>query len=117
MEDGKHLIIDLKNCKNLEILSDTRFIEKFLLKLVDIAEMKAITKPKVLYYEHEDEKESGVTGFVIISDSHISIHTYPVKKTLYMDLFSCKQFDVEKIVNYVTDTFKSSKFEKRLIKR
>ncbi|NOQ56179.1 MAG: S-adenosylmethionine decarboxylase proenzyme [Nanohaloarchaea archaeon] len=117
MKDGKHLILDLKCCKNMEKLSDTSFIESFLLELVRISEMKAITKPKVLYYEHEVKEESGVTGFVIISDSHISIHTYPTKKALYLDIFSCKQFDVDKIVNYVRETFESCEFEKRLIER
>ena len=117
MKDGKHLILDLKCCENMEKLLDTSFIESFLLELVRISEMKAITKPKVLYYEHEKKEESGVTGFVIISDSHISIHTYPAKKALYLDLFSCKQFDADKIVNYVKETFEPKEVKKRLIER
>ena len=117
MKDGTHLIIDLKGCRNLEKLSDKRFIKNFLLELVGIAKMKAITKPNVLYYEHEDRRESGVTGFVIISDSHISVHTYPFKESLYLDLFSCKIFDSERIVRYIKDVFRPDSISDRLIKR
>lgn len=117
VKDGTHLIIDLKGCRNLERLSDKRFIESFLLELVGIAKMKAITKPNVLYYEHEEKEESGVTGFVIISDSHISIHTYPFKKSLYLDLFSCKIFDSKKIVGYIKGIFQPESITDKLVKR
>ena len=117
MKDGTHLIIDLKGCKNLERLSDKRFIESFLLELVRIAKMKAITKPNVLYYEHEDREESGVTGFVIIAESHVSVHTYPFKESLYLDLFSCKIFDSKKITDYIKETFQPEIMTDRLIKR
>lgn len=117
MKDATHLILDLKDCKNLEKLSNKKFIESFLLELVKISKMKAITKPSVLNHEHEEKEESGITGFIIISDSHISIHTYPFKKSLYLDLFSCKRFDFSKIINYVQETFEPGKLTKKLMKR
>ncbi len=117
MKDATHLILDLKDCKNLEKLSNKKFIESFLLELVKISKMKAITKPKVLYYENKEKEESGITGFIIISDSHISIHTFPFKKSLYLDLFSCKNFDSKEIINYVKRTFEPGKLTKRLMKR
>ena len=55
MKEANHLIFDLKACKNLERLSDKKFIEDFLLKLVKLSKMNAITKPNVLYYEHEEK--------------------------------------------------------------
>lgn len=117
MKDGTHLILDLKECKNLEELSNKKFIESLLLKLVKITGMKAITKPYVLYYEHEKKEESGITGSIIISDSHISLHTYPFKKSLYFDLFSCKNFDSKKIINCIKEIFEPKKIVKRLIRR
>jgi S-adenosylmethionine decarboxylase len=117
MKNGTHLILDLKGCKDLEKLSSKNFIKAFLLELVKITEMKAITKPSVLYYEHEEREESGVTGFVIISDSHISVHTYPFKKSLYLDLFSCKNFNSDDVIKYVKGTFEPEGLTKRLIKR
>jgi len=117
MKNGTHLILDLKECKEYEKLSNKKFIESFLLNLVKISKMKAITKPNVLYYKHKEKEESGVTGFIIIADSHISIHTYPFKKSLYLDLFSCKNFYSQKIINYVQETFEPEKLTKKLIRR
>ena len=115
MKDGTHLILDLKDCKESKKLLDEKFIKNFLLELVKIIKMKPLTRPKVLYYEHGEKEESGVTGFIIISDSHISVHTYPFKKSLYFDLFSCKKFDSEKVINYLEETFKPGKTARKLL--
>jgi len=117
MEEGMHLILDLKGCGKAERLSDKKFIESFLLELVKIIEMKAITRPNVLYYEHERREESGITGFIIIADSHISIHTYPFKKSLYFDLFSCKKFDWERVIGYVKEKFEPEQVRLLLLTR
>ena len=69
------------------------------------------------YYEHKEKEESGITGFIIIADSHISVHTYPFKKSLYLDLFSCKGFDFKQVINYIKERFKPEKLAKKLIKR
>jgi S-adenosylmethionine decarboxylase len=117
MKEGTHLILDLKGSKKHQELSSKKFIQNTLETLVKLAKMKAIMRPKVLYYEHEEQIESGVTGFVIIADSHICIHTYPFKEALYVDLFSCKKFDYEKVINYLKAIFNPKRSFKRLIKR
>ena len=94
-----------------------RFIEEFLLKVIKIAEMKAIARPLVLYYQHEKREESGITGFVIIADSHISIHTYPFKGSLYMDIFSCKWFDKGRIIRYTNEVIEPSEVVEKFIRR
>ncbi len=117
MKDGTHLILDLKNCKNSEKLSNKKFIETLLFELAKISEMKTITNPCVIYYKHKEKEESGITGFIIIADSHISIHTYPFKKSLYLDLFSCKSFKSDKIITYVKEILEPAKLTRKLIKR
>jgi S-adenosylmethionine decarboxylase len=117
MKDGTHLILDLKDCEEIKRLSSKRFIRKFILKAVDISKMKPISKPMVIYYEPKEKEESGVTGFIIILDSHISVHTYPFKKSLYFDLFSCKSFDSDKMIDYSKEVFKPKRIHKKLIKR
>ncbi|MBT4277424.1 S-adenosylmethionine decarboxylase proenzyme [Candidatus Falkowbacteria bacterium] len=117
MKNGTHLLVDIKNCKKIKELSDTKVITSFLVKLIKLAKMKAITEPKVMYYEHEDKIESGITGFVIIADSHVSIHTYPLKKSFYLDLFSCKKFNEKEIIKYTNEFFGGKKIKSQLIKR
>ena len=48
---------------------------------------------------------SGVTGICVLSESHASLHTFPEfeKPFISIDLYSCKPFDVDKIVKFTTD--------------
>lgn len=41
------------------------------------------------------EDEGGITGFQVISTSHISMHAWPLQNFFSLDAFSCKSFDAE----------------------
>jgi len=49
--------------------------------------------------------ESGVSGIVIIAESHLSVHTWPQRSYLSADFFSCKEFDVEKATDILFKAF------------
>lgn len=112
--EGSHLIVDC-NAENKKKLGDLKFIEKLLLDLTKIIGSRQISKPFVMNYE--SGKESGVTGFIIITDSHIAIHTYPKKNFLCLDIFSCKEFDVDKVMSFLDKELKIRKVEKKLLSR
>jgi|TARA_B100001964_G_C14208308_1_gene589230 S-adenosylmethionine decarboxylase len=59
----------------------------------------------------------GISGFVMIAESHISIHTFPEKDYVFIDVFSCKGFDVENAVKLLTNAFEAKKYTKKIIKR
>ena len=67
--------------------------------------MTRITEPNVLRYEAPKSEDSGVSGFVIIAESHISIHTFPRKDYINIDIFSCRPFDHERALEDVKDLF------------
>lgn len=50
--------------------------------------------------------DSGVSGVGVQLESHISIHTQPEKSFMSLDLYSCKNFNHEKIINIILDYFK-----------
>jgi S-adenosylmethionine decarboxylase len=58
-----------------------------------------------------------VSGFVLIAESHISIHTFPEKQYLSMDLLSCQQFDVELVLRIMRESFGIAKLETNLLAR
>ena len=39
------------------------------------------------------EDEGGTTGFAVLSTSHCAIHTWPLRETFVMDVYSCRDFD------------------------
>lgn len=110
---GNHLIIDGYSEGEL---SSIEFFEKFLEELVDKLEMRKISEPMVLYHHAEDKCESGITGAIMMAESSIVIHTYPEKKFICLDIFSCNEFDL-KIMDYLKDKLKLISFEKKLIIR
>jgi S-adenosylmethionine decarboxylase len=50
------------------------------------------------------QDEGGTTGFVVISTSHISIHTWELRRFFQLDVFSCKDFDSEVALEFIYET-------------
>ena len=114
---GPHLTFDGYNC-DPELLNDMKLVFKFLTDLPKSIGMNKLTQPYVLSYDGGDKPDDyGVTGIVIIAESHISIHTYPHDKCFFLDIFSCKPFDVDKAKQIVNFTFKVGNDETNLVLR
>ena len=114
---GLHLTLDGYGGSKKK-LADPTLIRKVLNKLPGILDMHKITKPKVLYYDGGDIPEDrGVSGFVMIAESHISIHTFSEKEYLTADVYSCKPFDTGKTVEYFKKAFELKDEEVNIVKR
>ncbi len=115
---GPHLTLDIYGCKR-EALGDVDIIRDILDELPDILNMTKIVEPSVNYYEGKPDSfdKGGISGFVIIAESHISIHTFVEQQFASIDIFSCKEFDIEKSVEYLTGKLGGTKVEKNLITR
>ncbi len=87
-----HLVIDGYG-GNVSKMWDAELVRQFLTDYPESLEMTRITEPHVLVYDAPKPEDSGVTGFVIIAESHISIHTFPRKSYVNIDIFSCRAFD------------------------
>ena len=51
--------------------------------------MTKITQPYAFKYEGLVPEDKGITGFVVIAESHISVHTYPEIGLLMVDILTC----------------------------
>ena len=96
-----HLIIDLTEVPS-ERLVNEQGLAGFIKKLPDLIGMKIMHGPVVITGVPTNP---GVTAFVIIDFSHISIHTFTETNEALIDIFSCKKFDHQIAVNYVLDYF------------
>lgn len=114
---GPHLTLDGYDCYPVK-LDDMNFIWALLDTLPGMIGMTKIMPPYILYYDGKDKPEDrGFSGVVIIAESHISIHTYPEKRFLTFDIYSCKSFDINKTVEYVVKAFGIGNFNKRVMHR
>jgi S-adenosylmethionine decarboxylase len=110
---GPHLMLDLNECDSA-ILNNLELCFNFLNELPPKINMTKITQPYLFRYSNPDTDNEGLTGFVIIAESHISIHTYPKKNYVFVDLFSCKPFDTDEAKNYIVEYFKSKSYKSYL---
>lgn len=114
---GLHLTLDAYG-GDKEKLADPRLIRKVLNTLPPLLNMHKITKPQVLWYSGgEIPEDCGVSGFVMIAESHISIHTFSDKGFLTADVYSCKPFDSQKTIQYFKEQFDLQDLEINIIKR
>ncbi len=113
---GPHLTLDGYGCSR-EKLEDLELIYSILEDFPSSIGMNKIMPPYVFKYDGIKPEDWGVSGFVLIAESHISIHTFPCKSYLSLDIFSCKYFDMDNAIDYMTKTFDIKKFDKNILER
>ena len=82
---GKHLLLDLYQARHL---SDKRVIEQALLEAAQACNAKVLQKNF-----HSFGEEQGITGMLLLAESHISIHTWPESHFAAVDIFMCGNCD------------------------
>jgi S-adenosylmethionine decarboxylase len=100
-----------------EQLANLDTIYEFLERCPDLIHMTKIMPPYVFKYHGKVPEDWGVSGFVLIAESHISIHTFPDRGYLSLDIFSCKDFDYQQAITYVTEIFGITRHEHNLLDR
>jgi len=99
---GQHVLLDLYNCH--EDLKNSAFVEEALLE--------AANKAGATVVSHHFHKFSpcGVSGVVIIQESHLTIHTWPEHNFASVDIYTCgEEMNFESAVNYLKVKFASDK--------
>lgn len=105
-----HIIIDVNNIAD-DVLSDNQAIERFLNEFPSKIGMHILHGPVVITGVPENP---GVTGFVVIDYSHISMHTFTDHKQALVDIFSCKPYDQEEAQQAVLDFLKANKNDAKI---
>ena len=108
---GKHILAEYTGCKK-EIISDTKTVEEIMLQ--------AAEKSKVTIVEKCFHKFSpyGVSGVVIIAESHLAIHTWPEYNFAAVDFFTCnKDCNTDIALEYLKKQFSAEKYKVMKIKR
>ena len=79
---GRHILVEFSGC-NAEVLNDVTIIEKSMVEAAQIAGATVINSS----FHHFSPW--GVSGVVVIQESHLAIHTWPEYKYAAVDLFTC----------------------------
>ena len=79
--------------------------------------MTKISEPNVRSYVGDKPEDWGVSGFVLIAESHITIHTFVEHEQVWVDIFSCKEFDATKAILDIKRAFGLRDVTTRLLER
>src|SRR3954452_13889935 len=88
-------------------------VESMLVDLIDVLGMRILDKAHMYEVETEIAKlgvepfedEGGVTGVCVLSTSHCSIHTWPLRPFFVLDVYSCRDFDPRTIEALIMERF------------
>lgn len=113
---GYHFIIDgMEGDKKL--ISDSNNIQLFVDKLVHDIDMKAYGETFIERFATHDPFKGGYSMFQMIETSNISGHFVDATGDFYIDVFSCKDFDLYVVEDLVRQFFKPSKMNTRILYR
>ena len=94
---GSHILVDLWGAKNLD---NQEFIDQTLNHAAEVAGATVLSSDL-----HQFSSSGGVSGVLILAESHISIHTWPEKEFAAIDIFMCGKCDPYKAVAVLKEYF------------
>jgi len=115
---GEHLMLDCYGGDPAR-LDDKDLVMLSLVELPHQLGMKRLSDPYVFKAEDNAIKDpGGWSGMVVIAESHISVHTFPKRRFVSIDVYTCMNgIDREFIKKYFTDIFKLEEIEENFVKR
>lgn len=102
-----------------EKLNDKELVLQSLNELPGILGMHMLADPVVYEAPSNGKKDpGGWSGFVVIAESHISVHTFPGNGFVTIDAYTCKNgLKVDFIADYFKEKFSLGKLEINLVER
>lgn len=79
---GRHILVEFYNC-NKEFINDLSFVEDNMKQAAHVAGATIVKSVFHLFNPH------GISGVVVIAESHLAIHTWPEYGYAAVDLFTC----------------------------
>jgi S-adenosylmethionine/arginine decarboxylase-like enzyme len=113
---GYHLMLDCSGC-NHEQITNGENIRVFTKELVNRIEMVAYGEPVIEHFATHDPEKAGYSMVQLISTSNICAHFVDRDDTMYLDIFSCKPFSNEVVINAVKEFFGATKLRVNFITR
>ena len=109
MAHGRH--IKVLGRGSASRMGNAKVVESMLVDLIDVLGMRMLDNAHMYEVETEIAKlgvepfedEGGVTGVCVLSTSHCSIHTWPLRPFFVMDVYSCRDFDAADVERFLSE--------------
>jgi S-adenosylmethionine/arginine decarboxylase-like enzyme len=113
---GYHLMVDCANCDRVQI-TNLDVIKEFISALIKACKMKVLGEMLIENLQTGDKNLFGYSVAQLIHTSSITCHFMDLSGDIYVDVFSCKPFNPEKVTTLITKFFMPEKMNKHFIIR
>jgi S-adenosylmethionine decarboxylase len=108
---GYHVLMEFHGCSQ-DVIADSDKVEQILLKATEISKAHVVESIFHKFNPH------GVSGVIVISESHFTIHTWPEYEYAALDLFSCsRDIDLDAMIEYLKKHLKPKSVSQVELKR
>ena len=111
-----HLMLELYGCDR-HILSDELLVKHVLEEYPARVEMEKVSPVHLYQIETSNPLDAGLSGFVVIAQSHISLHAWPEYGEVDIDICSCKEFSQEDAIAFAKQMFQTDDVEAHFVVR
>ena len=112
---GQHLLLDISDC-NANVCSKSA-IAVFVRELVDAIDMKAHGEPIIVHFAEHDYDAVGYSLVQLIETSAITGHFSDNNRDAYLDIFSCKSFNQDTVIQVVEKHFAPQRIRAAFLER
>jgi S-adenosylmethionine/arginine decarboxylase-like enzyme len=113
---GYHLLLDC-TAGNMNEISSKENIYNFIKELVIAIDMVAFGEPWIERFATHDAAKAGISFVQMIETSNITGHFCDIDGSFYIDVFSCKPFENDVVLNVIEKYFHPEKIRLHFISR
>jgi spermidine synthase len=111
VHDQLHIVADFYGCSE-KLLEKKEIVENIFKEMLEVVPLSVISSD---FYQFSPV---GVTGFIMIEESHVSVHTWPEKGVIAIDIFTCGDKQLARdAYQFLKDKFKPTKIKMKEVVR
>lgn len=103
---GLSTSINLYGCDK-DLITDEHALKNFIVKLCDLIKVSRYGEPLIEHFAKHNIDVAGYTLVQLIETSSITGHFVDINGNAYIDVFSCKEYDPESVVEFSKEYFKA----------
>jgi S-adenosylmethionine decarboxylase len=111
-----HLMLELYGCRR-EVLTNGPLLRRVLDEYPARVDMEKVSPVHLYDIETSNPLDAGMSGFVVIAQSHISMHAWPEYGEVDIDICSCKDFSQEDAIAFAKEMFQTDDVEAHFVIR
>jgi S-adenosylmethionine decarboxylase proenzyme len=99
---GKHMICDFKDIKNTDLLNNCGELKKILKSICHLHNFQILSENEHIF------EPIGCSIVFLLSESHLSLHTFPEKHHMSFDIYTCRQYEDNEVYNEIFNLLKNN---------